>query len=76
MNGKVYPEGTVFQMLLKGCIASIVINEWWEASIQADVRVRRAKTPGHIVLETTDPVFTSHIVKLWRDTKINIKEPK
>lgn len=76
MIGKVYKEGTVFQLLLKGSAAASVINEWWEASIQADVRVRKAKTQGHVVLETTDPVFASHIIKLWRDTKINIKEPK
>ena len=30
MNGKVYPEGTVFQLLLNGRDASSVINEWWE----------------------------------------------
>jgi len=66
----------VFQLLLKGRDAALVINEWWEASIQADVRVRKAKTQGHVVIETTDPVFTSHVIKLWRDTKINIKEPK
>ena len=28
MNGKVYPEGTVFQLLLNGRDASSVINEW------------------------------------------------
>lgn len=76
MNGKVYPEGTLFQLLLKGHDAALAINEWWEASIQADVRIRKAKTSGCLVLETDDAIFASHILKLWPGTKINVKEPK
>ena len=73
---KPYPKGTVFQLLLNGRDASSVINEWWEASTQADVRVRKAKTKGCMVLETEDMIYASHIIKLWPGTKVNIKEPK
>ena len=76
MNGKVYPEGTVFQLLLNGRDASSVINEWWETRTEADVRVRRAKTKGCVVLETESTIFAAHIIKLWPGTKVNVKEPK
>ncbi|MBR1463472.1 MAG: RNA polymerase subunit sigma [Prevotella sp.] len=76
MNGKVYPKGTVFQLLLSGRVAASVINEWWEASTQTDVRIRKAKTKGCFVLETEDTIFVAHIIKLWPGTKVNIKEPK
>ena len=76
MNGETYPKGTVFQLLLSGHAVASVINEWWEASIQADVRIRKAKTNGCLVLETDDAIFASHILKLWPGTKINVKEPK
>lgn len=76
MMTKVYPKGTVFQLLLSGRSAASVINEWWETSTQADVRVRKAKTKGCFVLETTDMIFASHIIQLWPGTKVNVKEPK
>lgn len=76
MNGKTYPKGTVFQLLLSGHAAASVINEWWEASTQADVRIRKAKTKGCFVLETEDTIFAAHIIKLWPGNKVNVKEPK
>lgn len=75
MNGKVYPEGTVFQLLLSAHAAASVINEWWEASTQADVRIRKAKTKGCFVLETEDTIFAAHIIKLWPGNKVNVKKP-
>lgn len=72
---KPYPEGTVFQLLLSGHAVASVTNEWWEASIQADARIRKAKTKGCFVLETEDTVFAAHIIKLWPEAKVNVKEP-
>lgn len=76
MNGKLYPKGTVFQLLLSGRAAAAAINEWWETKTQADVRVRRDKTMGSVVLETEDTIFAAHIIRLWPGTKVNVKEPK
>ena len=73
---KPYPKGTVFQLLLSGHAAASVVNEWWETNTQADVRIRRAKTKGCVVLETEDTIFAAHIIKLWPGTKVNVKEPK
>ena len=71
-----YPKGTVFQLLLSGHAAASVVNEWWETRTEADVRVRRAKTRGCVVLETESTIFAAHIIKLWPGTKVNVKEPK
>ena len=76
MSGQIYPDGTVFQLLVKGSTAASIVNEWWDTCIRADIRVRRAKTQGHVVIETTDPVFASHVIQVWKGTKVNIKEPK
>ena len=76
MNGKLYPKGTVFQLLLSGHAAASVVNELWETRTEADVRVRRAKTKGCVVLETESTIFAAHIIKLWPGTKVNVKEPK
>ena len=75
MNGETYPKGTVFQLLLNGHAVASVINEWWEASTQADVRIRKAKTKGCFVLETEDAIFAAHIIKLWPGNKVNVKKP-
>lgn len=72
---KPYPKGTMFQLLLSGHAVASVTNEWWEASIQADARIRKAKTKGCFVLETEDTIFAAHIIKLWPETKVNVKEP-
>ena len=72
---KPYPKGTMFQLLLSGHAVASVTNEWWEASIQADARIRKAKTKGCFVLETEDTIFAAHIIKLWPGTKVNVKEP-
>lgn len=66
----------MFQMLLRGFDASSVVNEWWETHQRCDLRVRRAKTDGCVVIETTGILFTSHVLRLWPGTKVNIKEPK
>lgn len=71
-----YPKGTVFQLLLKGSEAARVVEEWWDTTARADLRVRKAKTKGHTVIETEDMMFTSHVLNWWPGTKINIKEPK
>lgn len=75
MTGVLPKEGTVYRILLKGSEAASVLTEWWEASVCADLRVRKAKTPKHIVVETTDAVFASHIIQMWPGCPVNIKEP-
>ena len=66
-------ENKLFQILLKGSEAEGVVNDWLERNIQADIRLRRAKTRGHIVIETSDVMFARNI-QVWHPScKINIK---
>lgn len=76
MNGVLPKEGTVYRILLKGSEAASVLTEWWEASACADLRVRKAKTPKHVVVETTDTVFAAHVLRMWPGSPVNVKEPK
>ena len=70
---KIYPSGTVFQMLLKGPEAGKVVGEWFSMNRTCDLRVRRAKTRGCVVIECSDLLFTSHVVQWWPN--VNVKEP-
>ena len=73
---KTYPQGTIFQLLVKAKEATSVVNEWLEMNRQEGLRIRRAKTPGHVVIETTGMLFVAHILQWWPETKVNVKEPK
>ena len=72
---KTYPPGTVFQLLLKSQEATGVVSEWLEMNRQADLRIRRAKTQGHVVIETTEVIFASHVIQWWPNVKVHVKEP-
>jgi hypothetical protein len=69
-------ENKLYQLLLKGHEAAVVMNEWLGRNMQCDLRLRRAKTPGHIVIETGDVWFARNIVQWYPSCKVNIKEMK
>lgn len=50
------------------------MEEWLERNIQADIRFRRAKTKGCIVIETKDVLFASRITQWHPGCKVNIKK--
>ena len=70
---KSYNGNETFQLLLERKEAAAIADEWNERNIQSDLRIRRAKTRGHIVVETKDPVFASYIVQWHPGCKVNIK---
>ena len=74
MGIKGYNGNEMYQLLLERKEAAAIADEWNERNIQSDLRIRRAKTRGHIVLETKDPVFASYIVQWHPGCKVNIKE--
>lgn len=47
-------ENKLYQILLKEQEAEAVVDDWVERNIQSDLRLRRAKTKGHVVIETRD----------------------
>ena len=44
-------ENKLFQILLKGSEASAIVDDWVERNIECDLRFRKAKTKGHVVIE-------------------------
>ena len=44
-------ENKLYQILLPGREALGVMEDWLECNIETDIRLRRAKTQGHIVIE-------------------------
>ena len=69
-----YKGTETFQLLVKKSEACSIINEWAERDIQTDVRLRRAKTLGHVVVETKDVVFSAYVQRNWPSCQVNIKE--
>lgn len=69
-----YTGTELFQILLTGSEAAEVMEEWIQKNIQADIRFRRAKTKGCVVMETRDVLFASHIVNWHPGCQVNIKK--
>ena len=69
-------ENKLYQILLPGREALGVMEDWLECNIETDIRLRRAKTKGHLVIETTDTMFANRI-RMWHPgCKIHIKDLK
>ena len=66
-----YTGTEVFQILLDGRSSRAALLE---RNIQSDLKVRRAKTPGHVVIETGDVLFARNVL-IWNPScKVNIKK--
>lgn len=71
-----YKEGDTIQVLIHGSHIGAVMEDWLESHRECDIRVRRAKTKGCVVLETADIIYAAHIVQWFPDVKVNIKKQK
>ncbi len=69
-----YKEGDTIQLLIAGTHIGAVIEDWLESHRECDIKLRRAKTKGCIVLETTDVMYASRIVQWFPNVKTNIKK--
>ena len=67
------PLNETYLILVDNYSARPIVEEWAERGIKADIRLRRAKTPGHIVIETRDPLFASFIKKWHPECQVAIK---
>lgn len=63
----------LYQLLLERSSAVSVVEEWSERAYPFDLRLRRAKTHGKVVIELRDTLFASHIIQ-WYNAKVNIKQ--
>ena len=69
-----YTGTEVSQILLDGNSSRSVLDDWLERNIQSDLKVRRAKMPGHVVIETGDVLFARNVL-IWNPScKVNIKK--
>lgn len=66
-------EKKTFQLLISSMSARAVVDDWYDSSHAADIRIRRAKTKGHVVIETTDTLFAQRLL-LRYGCKVNIIE--
>ena len=56
--------------------ARAVADDWLGRFIQSDLRLRRARTKGHVVVETSDTLFANNI-RIWHPScQVNIKDIK
>ena len=60
--------------MLSGSCAAEVVEEWMERGITSDMRLRRSKDGGHIVIETKDVIFARDIYRLFPSTKVHIQQ--
>lgn len=67
-------ENKLYQLLAKDEAA--VVEDWAERGVESDLRLRKAKTKGHIVIETRDVIFASRIRQWHPSCKVNIKDLK
>ena len=64
----------LYQLLLTRSEAVEVAEDWTERDMESDLRLRKAKTKGHVVIETKDVIFARNI-QIWHPScKVNIKD--
>lgn len=64
----------MYQLLLTRSEAVEVAEDWTERDMESDLRLRKAKTKGHVVIETKDVIFARNI-QIWHPScKVNIKD--
>lgn len=64
----------MYQLLLTRSEAVAVAEDWAERDMESDLRLRKAKTKVHVVIETRDVMFARNI-QVWHPScKVNIKD--
>ena len=48
-----------------------VLEHWLNTEKECDLRLRRAKTPKHFVIEVTDPIFAAGIVQWYPTARVH-----
>lgn len=69
-------KNQLYQLLLAKDEVAAVVEDWAERGVESDLRLRKAKTKGHIVMETRDVIFASRIRQWHPSCKVNIKDLK
>lgn len=59
-----YTGNEVFQILIKKSEARDIVEYCAERNMECDLRFRKAKTHGHVVVELKDVVYANNI-RIW-----------
>lgn len=59
-----------YMILLDRDSTESVLEHWLATEQDCDLRLRRAKTPEHFVLEVTDPIFAAGIVQWYPTARV------
>ena len=68
--------GSTFQILVDNMSLCGIVDDWYETNQECDLRLRKAKTKGHTVIETKGVMFASRIVQWHPGVKVHIIPPK
>lgn len=63
----------VYQLLIDAHGCRSVIDDWLANDIACDLRFRRAKTKGHVVIETTDVLFGQRVLSSYYCKQCQVK---
>lgn len=64
----------IFQLGLEPQYIAHVTRLWMDGQFDTDIRIRKAKTEGLVVIELTDVALTDQLSKTLRIPHINVKE--
>lgn len=70
-----YQGDEIFQLLVKESSAPAIVEEWAARHVPDDLRLRRAKTRGHVVVETANVMFANGILRCHPGCQVNIRRP-
>lgn len=65
--------GDRYLILLHEDELNAVIDDWTYRCQRCDLRIRRAKTPSHVVIELEDTVYAATILQWHPSAKVEIR---
>lgn len=65
---------TTYQLLVPSDVALDIVEDWDNNDLTCDLTIRRAKTRGCVVIETTDVLFANKIQRWHRCQGVHIKK--
>ena len=74
MELKTFKGTERFQLLVKAREVAGIVDDWAERGIECDLRLRRAKTRGCVVIETRDPIYAANVKNWHPDCRVHIQE--
>ncbi len=71
---KGYTDGETILLLIPNRVIGEVMEDWLRRSTESDIRVRRAKTPGHTVIETKYVLYATEVLKNYAGVKVYLRK--